>query len=99
MHSTKLLTAFTGPSGPAYGNIRTRAFRVMKVIVFPTLGKPQARCQRYFFALARTRVSNTMLRIGECAVWNGFNIVCQSSQTNLRVINVRLTLRYSSQTS
>lgn len=31
---------------------------------------------RYFFALARTRPSNTLPRIVVCAVWNGFSIVC-----------------------
>ena len=30
---------------------------------------------KYFFALCRTRVSNTWLLIGLCAVWKGFNIV------------------------
>ena len=30
---------------------------------------------RYFFALARTRESNTALRIGVWAVWNGLSIV------------------------
>jgi hypothetical protein len=31
---------------------------------------------RCFFALARTRASNMLLRIGVWVVWNGFNIVC-----------------------
>ena len=30
---------------------------------------------KYFFALCRTRVSNTWLLIGVCAVWKGFIIV------------------------
>jgi hypothetical protein len=32
-------------------------------------------CYRCFFALALTRLSNTVLRIGVCAVWNGFMAV------------------------
>lgn len=39
--------------------------------------------QRYFFALARTRASNTELRIGVCAVWNGFSIVCKQGVAEL----------------
>lgn len=34
---------------------------------------------RYFLALARTRASNTPLRIGVCAVWNGFSIVWRAA--------------------
>jgi len=33
---------------------------------------------RFFFALALTRLSNTPLRIGVCAVWNGFMAVCKT---------------------
>jgi len=33
---------------------------------------------RFFFALALTRLSNTVLRIGVCAVWNGFMAVWRS---------------------
>jgi hypothetical protein len=31
---------------------------------------------KFFFALALTLLSNTVLRIGVCAVWNGFIAVC-----------------------
>lgn len=34
---------------------------------------------RYFFALVRTRPSNTPPRIVVCAVWNGFSIACGES--------------------
>ena len=37
--------------------------------------KRAAGCYRFFFALALTRPSNTVLRIGVCAVWNGFMAV------------------------
>jgi hypothetical protein len=33
---------------------------------------------RFFFALALTRLSNTVLRMGVCAVWNGFMAVWKS---------------------
>ena len=38
---------------------------------------------KFFFALALTRLSNTVLRIGVCAVWNGFIAVC-AKRKNLR---------------
>ena len=38
---------------------------------------------RFFFALALTLLSNTVLRIGVCAVWNGFIAVCLSLNTYL----------------
>lgn len=51
------------------------------------LGRPQVQqtrpcrlAHKYFFALARTRASKTALRIGVCAVWNGFNIVCHPNR-------------------
>ena len=34
---------------------------------------------KYFLALCRTRVSNTLLLIGVCAVWKGFIIVYEGS--------------------
>jgi len=40
---------------------------------------------RYFFALARTRPSNTLLRIVVCAVWNGFNIACDQSASPVSI--------------
>ena len=35
---------------------------------------------KFFFALALTRLSNTVLRMGVCAVWNGFMAVWTISQ-------------------
>jgi hypothetical protein len=62
--------------------------------------------QRCLFALARTRVSNTALRIGVCAVWNGFSIVCGCAvngtydfRSGSKRVLPYLTLTYSSQTS
>lgn len=53
---------------------------------------------RYFFALARTRPSNTPLRIVVCAVWKGFNIACGPRQRRT-VSHHHHTFKYSSHTS
>ena len=38
-------------------------------------GKEKPLGYKFFFALALTRLSNTVLRMGVCAVWNGFMAV------------------------
>lgn len=51
-------------------------------IVTPTPVTPP---YKYLRALVRTRVSNTLLRIAVCAVWNGFSsVLTYSSQTSMK---------------
>jgi hypothetical protein len=69
-------------------------FRLHACLAFPHRSPiPIFYCSRldifykYFFALARTRVSNTELRIVVCAVWNGFNIAYATPSRLPRVLS------------
>ena len=61
--------------GPHVDHVKTIAHLTRPSCSTPTPFCLAATPYRYFFALARTRASNTVLRIGVCAVWNGLSIV------------------------
>jgi hypothetical protein len=66
---------------------------------YPGSHKLQSVYYRCFLALARTLVSNTVLRIVVCAVWKGFNIVCAEIEHCTAHPEPSLTLTYNSHTS